>query len=105
MNIDKVISAINDCSGEELERINEILQNTRLNQYRKHYDHIATYIGNALQQAGEAGFGVVISDSYDNTVILYPTELIKESFSVEVYHKKDENKWRDELNLEDADEG
>ena len=105
MNIEKVIASLKDCSAEELDQINMALQDTRLNQYRKYYSRISTYIGDALQQVGEANFGVVIRDSYENEVILYPTELKKESFAIEVYHKKDENKWRDELNLEEADEG
>ena len=104
MNIEKVIASLKDCSAEELEQVNQAVQDARLNQYRKHYDRITTYFSDALQQVGEANFGVVVRDSYDNEVILYPTELRKESFTIEVYHKKDENKWRDELNLEDADE-
>ena len=75
MNIEKVIASLKDCSAEELEQVNQAVQDARLNQYRKHYNRITTYFSDALQQVGEANFGVVVRDSYDNEVILYRPNL------------------------------
>lgn len=101
MNMEKMVSFIKeDCNGEELEYLNKVLQEARLEQHRKHYGSIAEYIGNAFEKAGEAGFGMVISDSYSNDVTLYPSELANCSFIINVFHKADKPKWDDELGID-----
>lgn len=101
MDMEKMVSFIkDDCNGEELEYLNKILQEARLEQHRKHYDSIAEYIGNAFEKAGEAGFGMVISDSYSNDVTLYPSELANSTFNITVFHKADKSMWGDELGID-----
>lgn len=100
MNMEKTIASLKDCTGEELERLNEAVQEARLDQYRRHYPRIASHIEDIFQQIGEAGYGLTIRDSYANDVVLYPSELSNETFTIDVYHKADKSKWDDELGID-----
>ena len=100
MNMEKVIASLNDCNSEELERLNDAVQEARLNLYRRNYPRIASYIEEAFQQIGEAGYGLIVRDSYANDVVLYPSELSNETFTIDVFHKADKPKWDDELGID-----
>ena len=105
MNMEKVIASLNDCNSEELERLNDAVQEARLNLYRRNYPRIASYIEEAFQQIGEAGYGLIVSDNYDNNIVLYPPELSNETFTIDVYHKADKPKWDGEFGIDLLEDG
>ena len=100
MELNELSNVINGMNSDELDALYETIKDARVKKLREKYDGVETVLRNYLNDLGKRGFGIVITDGCDNTFTLIPSEMVRNVFNIEVWHKEDDERCN-ELNIDE----
>lgn len=95
MDVFKILEALDSLSFDELEAVSTHVTNTMKDHLPEVYDKIETHLAEYLKEYAKKGFGLVVANYDGTTVILSPSAILVEDYTIIPYHRDDDEKCED----------